>query len=99
MGTDLKPQPTQPCPAECGFGRNRMCSIRKKTTLTSYIMVINDSDASTRQQLCQLSDKQCRGPSMPWINFILKQIKLKKLDRNMVTALRQEVVKKFEAEG
>merc|ERR1719272_969373 len=57
---DLSPQPTQPCPEACGFGRNRVCSIRKSAKLTSYIMVINGSDASTRQQLCQLTDKQCR---------------------------------------
>jgi len=96
---DTKPQATKACPAECGFGGNRVCSIRKSTTHTSYIMVIKGSDAGTRQQLCQLTDSQCHGHSMPWINFVLKQTVHRKLDRPQVLALHQKIIEKFEAEG
>lgn len=96
---DIRPIHNLACPAECRFGCNRICSIRKGATLTSYIMLINGSAASTRQQLCQLSDKQCHGPSMPWINFILRQVVLRKLGREQVLALRQKILIQFEAEG
>lgn len=93
---DTRQTGTRACPEECGFGRNRICSIRKNATHTSYIMLIFGSDASTRQQLCQLRDKQCRGHSMPWINFILHQTVLRKLSREQVLALRQTILNQFD---
>jgi serine/threonine protein kinase len=96
---DTRPQGTKACPEECGFGRDRICSIRKSATQASYIMLIKGSDQATRQQLCQLTDKQCRGHSMPWINFILRETVNRKLSREQVYSLRQAIAKKFEVDG